>query len=474
MVGLDIVPEKPQNDVSIWGGVTATIEKSNHHIKPDLNLANKNNSVNYWTDFLQQNFHSKSICEMPIWTNNQNFDTFFSGSSVDLVPNDVKEDFTDRFRYFAEECDHVACIRVLADLHNGFGGLTCSIVEEFREEYPSVAIPVWAFTEPFSNTESDETESYCDTNQSAPTTSSSLRSLGVPLAYSKLSENASIIIPIGDTRVTEYLSQYINIDGKNTYQSSSILALAIEAAEGHQHLIPPQAAPSERSMGPQEWCYAATKAGRFPLCALEGCLYPLGKGPTEPLMDSFNINNNQISTSSYTTLNPFTQSLSAARYGSWSINSNQRKHRAYSNLLSIRGVSKDELFDQLYEKCIMSSYMITACHQRQTPLLLSTKFPSVFTGLSPTGLSIANPAQAFGKVNNLNSSDLATSVDSCAFIASVGCDSSMGEHVRKVAETWNVRSPSVNAQISKVGMGPDESGEILESLMDMVSKYELS
>jgi hypothetical protein len=169
-------------------------------------------------------------------------------------------------------------------------------------------------------------------------------------------------------------------------------------------------------MGPQEWCYAATKAGRFPLCALEGCLYPLGKGSTEPLMDSFNTNNNEISTSSsYTTLNPFTQSLSAARYGSWSINSNQRKNRAYSNLLSIRGVSKDELFDQLYEKCIMSSYMITACHQRQTPLLLSTKFPSVFTGISPTGTS-ANPAHAFKKVNNLNSSNLSISVDSCGFI----------------------------------------------------------
>jgi hypothetical protein len=133
-------------------------------------------------------------------------------------------------------------------------------------------------------------------------------------------------------------------------------------------------------------------------------------------MDSFKINNNQILTSSYTTLNPFTQSLSAARYGSWAIHSNQRKNRAYSNLLGIRGVSKDELFDQLYEKCIMSSYMITACHQRQTPLLLSTKFPSIFTGLSPTGMSIANPAQAFGKVNNLNSSNLSTSVDSCAFI----------------------------------------------------------
>jgi hypothetical protein len=60
------------------------------------------------------------------------------------------------------------------------------------------------------------------------------------LAYSKLSENASIIIPIGDTRVTEYLSQYININGQNAYQSSSILALAIDAVEGYQHLIPPQ------------------------------------------------------------------------------------------------------------------------------------------------------------------------------------------------------------------------------------------
>lgn len=36
------------------------------------------------------------------------------------------------------------------------------------------------------------------------------------------------------------------------------------------------------------------------------------------------------------------------------------------------------------------------------------------------------------------------------------------------------RSPSVNAQINKVGMGSDECGEILESLMDIKSKYESS
>lgn len=34
-------------------------------------------------------------------------------------------DLLDRIRYFAEECDNLQCVRVFADLHDGFAG-TCA------------------------------------------------------------------------------------------------------------------------------------------------------------------------------------------------------------------------------------------------------------------------------------------------------------------------------------------------------------
>ena len=41
-----------------------------------------------------------------------------------------------------------------------------------------------------------------------------------------------MIIPIGDSNVTENFSKYIRTDGSDIYQSSAALALAIETAEG--------------------------------------------------------------------------------------------------------------------------------------------------------------------------------------------------------------------------------------------------
>jgi hypothetical protein len=42
-------------------------------------------------------------------------------------------------------------------------GVCCSVLEELREEYPTVAIPVWAFTEPSpsrgSNNINDDSDS---------------------------------------------------------------------------------------------------------------------------------------------------------------------------------------------------------------------------------------------------------------------------------------------------------------------------
>jgi hypothetical protein len=47
--------------------------------------------VQYWSDYLQSSLHPKSYCEMPLWTNQKNFDTFFAGQSLELVPSDVRE-----------------------------------------------------------------------------------------------------------------------------------------------------------------------------------------------------------------------------------------------------------------------------------------------------------------------------------------------------------------------------------------------
>ena len=57
----------------------------------ELPFSNPNFSVQYWSEFLHPALHAKSVCEMPLWTNKANFDTYFAGNSDELVPPDVRE-----------------------------------------------------------------------------------------------------------------------------------------------------------------------------------------------------------------------------------------------------------------------------------------------------------------------------------------------------------------------------------------------
>ncbi len=45
------------------------------------------------------------------------------------------ENFEDRLRAFAEECDYMQGFHIFLDAYNGFGGLTENILELISEEY---------------------------------------------------------------------------------------------------------------------------------------------------------------------------------------------------------------------------------------------------------------------------------------------------------------------------------------------------
>ena len=343
---------------------------------------------------------------MPLWTTSQQFDTYFAGLSPEILPVSVKDDIIDRIRYFAEECDNIGCIRVFSDLHDGFGGLSCSVVEELRDDFPSTAMPVWGFTE----------ASDVQVGRESATIRSNLHSLGVPLCYNRLRDAASIIIPIGNPRaIAEQLSSSLHVDGREAYQSSAVVAMAIEAAIGYQN-FQFRANSSSRNnkvdededeeddegdeagqvpLGSKEWCNMATRGRAFPFCSLEACVpFPTADPHVVPTLDHLwqtfdapdpelsqiknQVGNSDIARSSKdlarTTLNPFMRSLSAAAVGQWAapLASRIRDGRAYTNLVSIRCPNCPELTTLLFEKCFMSPYMLSVCHQRQSPLRIQS------------------------------------------------------------------------------------------------------
>ena len=55
--------------------------------------------------------------------------------SRSIISEEHRCDYFDTIRKYAEECDYLRSI-TLTDLYDGFGGLTCSLMEEIRDEFP--------------------------------------------------------------------------------------------------------------------------------------------------------------------------------------------------------------------------------------------------------------------------------------------------------------------------------------------------
>lgn len=63
------------------------------------------------------------------------YDHFFAGKNVNThLTRDGGEEVFDALRRMLEECDHLTCINMLADIDDGFGGLAAQVLEYLRDE----------------------------------------------------------------------------------------------------------------------------------------------------------------------------------------------------------------------------------------------------------------------------------------------------------------------------------------------------
>ena len=105
-------------------------------------------SIRTWCDYMSTPIHSRSYLDLPLQYNSRNFDSFAAGLLHDTsATTRVVDEWSESFRYFAEECDTLTSVHVFADIHDGFSVLTREIVQEVRDDYRGVAMPVWAFTD---------------------------------------------------------------------------------------------------------------------------------------------------------------------------------------------------------------------------------------------------------------------------------------------------------------------------------------
>ncbi|XP_004519976.1 protein misato [Ceratitis capitata] len=184
----------------------------------NYNLAD---NVETWTDYLYARYHPRTvniINEYKYDTEKQTFDTFSSG--VQLWKTEQFEyDFCDKIRQYVEECDYMQGTQVLFDCFNGYTGLATECMEYLNDEYSKAifAIPVYSPRNTlFENADEPMTDS--------------IRVVNSALAFHKLSEQASLFVPLGTCdRVWRQLGaarplSALNYKADNLYQTSAILA----------------------------------------------------------------------------------------------------------------------------------------------------------------------------------------------------------------------------------------------------------
>jgi len=238
------------------------------------------------------------------------------------------EDAMESLRYFAEECDYLASINVFTDIDDGFGGLSCSLLEEIRNDFgKAVCVPVWGLS------------NHGSSSGQHPGMKEQLQQLGVPVLYSLYPEYASVFIPMCVPAVTT-VSPFITVPTKTgAYVTSALCASVIETATSYVDF---DGRPSLR------WTSAATAGGRFPVCLAEcmlPCVHPLAMG-YESLLENFPESRSLTHREERgadsgcdrfsATLNPFSSSVSCAKSGRWAA-LRQRRGRAFSNVISVRG-----------------------------------------------------------------------------------------------------------------------------------------
>lgn len=171
-------------------------------------------TIKTWCDYMGTPIHSKSYLDLPLQYNSRNFDHFAAALNHDRTSlASIVDKYLESFRYFAEECDTLTSVQVFADCFDGFSVLTKELVQEIREDYRGVAMPVWAFTDaPLAHTLDGRV--WRPSPQQGSTMNSTLRNLSFSYsAASMLDGGASAIVPI----------------------SGVAAAAAVEAAYGHLH-----------------------------------------------------------------------------------------------------------------------------------------------------------------------------------------------------------------------------------------------
>ncbi|KAL9128299.1 MAG: hypothetical protein Q9217_003004 [Psora testacea] len=171
-------------------------------------------TVRYWSDYNRIFYHPRSIIQLNEYGLNSSllpFEKLETGE--ELFQNiDREEDVLDRdLRPWAEECDQMQGVQVLAGADDAWAGFAGRYIERLRDEFGKKAVWVWSVGEEQGKGSSAQ---------------QTLRAVNAAKGLTEISTHASMYVPISIPAGS--LPPYVELDRQSQWHTSALLSAALE------------------------------------------------------------------------------------------------------------------------------------------------------------------------------------------------------------------------------------------------------
>ncbi|KAL9103684.1 MAG: hypothetical protein Q9163_001278 [Psora crenata] len=170
-------------------------------------------TVRYWSDYNRIYYHPRSIIQLNDYELSSSLLPFEKWEMGEELFRNIQrqEDILDRdLRQWAEECDHMQGIQVLAGADDAWAGFAASYVEALRDEFGKSAVLVWGVGEEEGK---------------GSRAKQALRDSNAVKMITEMSTHASMYMPTSIP--TGPLPSYIELDRESQWHTSTLLAAAI-------------------------------------------------------------------------------------------------------------------------------------------------------------------------------------------------------------------------------------------------------
>ncbi|KAI9660477.1 MAG: mtDNA inheritance, partitioning of the mitochondrial organelle [Bathelium mastoideum] len=171
-------------------------------------------SVRYWSDYNRVFYHPKSIvqiAEYELQSQLVPFEQWDVGEEL-FINLDREHDLLDRdLRPFAEECDQLQGLQVIAGVDDAWGGFATRYLERMRDEFGKASIWVWGLVE----------------GNEAAREKQLQRLVNSAKSMQQITALASVYVPM--TSIPSPLPSYAKMDNSSLWHTSALQATALES-----------------------------------------------------------------------------------------------------------------------------------------------------------------------------------------------------------------------------------------------------